>query len=293
MYEYTHKNHFKFGYRLPTTQLGEFSSLYQNRTSSDEIWSATYGSPHDPRSWREENAITAGLLWDLYGNDLYVFYSGGIDSEIVIQSFIDVGIVPRVVFIEYKDGYNKHEKMWVDKYVSKTRIQLEQVEFDLLQFWETEVVDFCMQTQCVSPQLPVTMKVATTIRGIPIIGQGECFLEYTQNNWWLREHEKICAWYKFFMFANLPAIPGFFQYTPNQLASFIPRAITFMEAHDLVTTKQDKCGIYRQWYPELVQRPKYSGFELVEHLDSTIRQKMREIFQNHENIQWTPITNLL
>ena len=44
---------------------------------------------------------------------------------------------------------------------------------------------------------------------------------YPKRPWYMHEREKIAAWYRHAMLTDRPAIPGYFQYTPEVMLSFL------------------------------------------------------------------------
>jgi hypothetical protein len=50
-----------------------------------------------------------------FGKDLVVMFSGGTDSEIVLRSFLKIGIVPRCCFINFVGDYNIEDRLVAQK----------------------------------------------------------------------------------------------------------------------------------------------------------------------------------
>src|SRR6202034_2708172 len=83
-FQLSHKNHFRFGYN------GRW--FVERRTPEDE-WCVAYGRCERPvLHWRAECIATSRLIRHSTNYDLWVLFSGGIDSEVVLQSFLFAGI---------------------------------------------------------------------------------------------------------------------------------------------------------------------------------------------------------
>ena len=80
----TYKNHFKFGYN---------SDWYNLRQSEEDIWHIKYGRcERDPLDFRSECVNAAKLIRESTNLPIYVCFSGGVDSEIVVRSFMEANI---------------------------------------------------------------------------------------------------------------------------------------------------------------------------------------------------------
>ncbi|MDX9730528.1 MAG: hypothetical protein RBT63_02050 [Bdellovibrionales bacterium] len=160
------------------------------------------------------------------------------------------------------------------------------------------------ETQIVSPQLLCHIWLCEQIhkeqiqnneaQALPIIGQGELYLaktlpphyvpgksEYAPSTWSVVETENLCGLYRFFIGRNRPAIPGFFQYLPEQFETHLRLNPVL---HELIShrregklsTRTSKPDILAHDYPELEPRPKFTGFEKVDELHTKWRQFLSE-----------------
>ena len=90
----THRNHFKFGYN---------QHWFADRRTPDDNWCVAYGRcQRSIKDWRSECIATARLIRDDNDHDLWVLFSGGIDSEVVLQSFLFAGIRVRAAITCFK-----------------------------------------------------------------------------------------------------------------------------------------------------------------------------------------------
>ena len=76
-------------------------------------------------------------------------FSGGTDSEIVIRSFLQIGVKPRCVFIRFKDGYNDEDFIYASRIASELGIKLEVFNFDVIDFYQSgRAAEFSAEIQC-------------------------------------------------------------------------------------------------------------------------------------------------
>ena len=68
---------------------------------------------------KEQIERKAEELYDLHGNKLVLFLSGGIDSEIMLNSFVALRIKPRVTVLRYERNNNLHDINYIFRALSK------------------------------------------------------------------------------------------------------------------------------------------------------------------------------
>lgn len=272
MFEYTENNHFKFGYHE--------SEWFTNRTSPDQIFIADYGRcSYNPGSWKDECLITAEKIYESAGLPINVMFSGGIDSEVVAQSFKQVGIPFTVSIMRFKDNFNLHDISYAIIYCEQNNIKYDLIDLDLLKFWENESHDYAERAQCYSPQLCPMMWLSDQIDGFPVMGSGDSYLvkqiphnyipgvsPYEPSQWYSWVNEVHKSFYKHFMNQDRPAVPGFFQYTPEITYSFLTDPIIKLLVNNKrlgkLTLQTTKYEIYTKYF-DLIYRKKYHGYEKV------------------------------
>jgi hypothetical protein len=123
--------------------------------------------------------------------------------------------------------------------------------------------------------------MASRIPNFAILGQGEPVVVKIFGRWWFQEKERICSWNKFWIYNNRPGIPGFHQFSPEQILSCL---IDDMTA-DLVngnpsTWINDKIKhlFYKKHYPDFKIREKYTGFERLSNINLPIQQRILATF---------------
>lgn len=290
--ELTKNNHFRFGYdRVP----------FVTRTSSEQKWSVEYGRcKRVPLDWRSECLIAAKEIRGSTTQDLYVCFSGGIDSQVVAESFRFARVPFRAAILRFKKDLNIHDISWAVIYCETNGVPYEFFDVDIDEFFlGGELKVMADLTQCVTPQLPSSMKLMEMIAkkgGYPILGSAECYLEKTAQGWVMFEREKIAAVYRYLMATNTPGQAGFFQWNPEIMYSFLVdpmiRRLVSNRVEGHTSTYYLKSEIYENHF-KLMKRPKYTGFEKVMALDRRVRAALEEKYQAHTQECYIPYAQLL
>lgn len=300
------------------------------RERSDEIFVAKYGRCEtEIATWRQANVEAAcRILRESQARNLrpLILYSGGLDSEIVLFSFLEArktleaaGLLDPnfeidVVTLRLTPDLNQHDIQYVKKFRARlgefhfpaAGLRFLERELDVIAYWASEdFMPLARSTQVVSPILVCQIWLCEKMLGeradyLPIIGQGEIHLvkntppdyepgisPYLPSKWSIVETENLCGLYRYFASRNLPAIPGFFQFLPEQ---FEAQLRTNRVLHELIAnqrvgklgTRSSKPEILALDYPELETRPKYHGFEQIEEEHDRMRKHLGSLMPDCE-----------
>ena len=290
----SHRNHFRFGYN---------GIWFTERKKAEDRWNVAYGRCERPvADWRTECINTARLIREATSEDLWVLFSGGIDSEVVVQSFMFAGIPFKVAITCFDSDLNHQDVRYAVKFCETHQIPYRLLKLDIIDFFESgEALSYAAASKCVQPQLLHTMWAMDQVDGYPILGSGECFLQKSvspaePDHWVMYEKERIAAWYRHLLLRGREGCAGFFQYTPEIMLSFlldheVVRLCTG-QVNDVSSTMPVKASIYRRYFL-LEPRRKYHGFENVLHLDDGLRPELERRFGDHNAIVFTEYTQLV
>lgn len=301
MLELTYKNHFKFGFNgVP----------FSRRSSAQDVWFAEFGPiERPPGSFKQECIATAKLIAERANAPLWLLFSGGIDSEVMLQSFVAAGVPFNVAINRFANNLNIHDVSYAVIACENLGVPYTIFDLDIEDFWRTKFLDYIHKSECCWPALTSTMWLMEQVPGYPVLGSGECFLEkvvpagyipgespYEPSDWFLRERERIASWYRFLQTINKPGCAGFYQYTPEFILSFLQdpliKDLTSSKIVGKLTTQSSKAKFYAQHF-ELLPRTKYSGFEKVNSLNLYYQDVARKHFPHHDQIQKMPYGDLV
>jgi hypothetical protein len=290
--ELSRGNHFRFGYD------GQWFTARRDRAQS---WTVAYGrATRAVGDWRSECVATARMLRETTGQDLWVLFSGGIDSEVVLQSFLFAGIPVQAAITRFGNDLNRHDIVHAIAFCEAHQLRYRLVDLDIERFFDSGLAyDYAARSRCVQPQLLHTMWTMDQLEGYPILGSGECYLERraaapgeadataSGGIWEMHEKERIAAWYRHLIARGCAGCAGFFQFNPENMLAFLRDGAVAALCDDrfpgLDATTRIKAAIYRRHFL-LAPRPKYSGFENVMHLDDALRPELERDFGDHDAI---------
>lgn len=282
----SHKNHFKFGYN---------GKWFNRRISAFDNWMVNYGAcDYLPLDFRKECEQAAKLI-ELRSNRLpWLFLSGGLDSEVMALSFLSANVPFLGVTLRFPNDINLHDIRYAKKFAKRHKINHKIIDFDIFDFFESdEIYSLAERTQCVSPQfLPLMklMKLANDSGGFPVIGSGECYFKKEDGIWLLYEREKVASLYRFLLESQIEGCAGFFQYTPEQIKSYIDDPIMKKLLSGGYPYKPSnyslKLEVYSNYF-NLEKRPKFTGYEKLTEYDYKIRLKLTNSFPHSDAIAKT------
>jgi len=240
-----------------------------------------------PLSFKKEAIKTARLIREHAGDrDIWLSYSGGIDSEFMVRTFIEAGVDFKIATAVLSNDKNSYDLSHSRQFCQKLNLNLHEVKIDLADFFETELEGYAVNTQCVSPQFPVHMKLWDQLDGFVVAGHGDPIFKRIDNVWYLQIQEKEDSVFRYAHWRNRDMAPGFFAYTPELLLSFIlEKEISNMlitgNAAKLNDVIQVKHSVYSKCYA-MEERNKQTGFEQVADLDSQHRQRLGRLCAGHD-----------
>lgn len=299
--EMSHENHFRFGYN---------EKCFNLRNSPADKWWVAYGRSKRPAmTWRDECIETARLIGRKVEVPIWLLFSGGIDSEVVIQSFMFAGVPFTVAITEFAHRLNQHDVQYAVQFCERHEIPYRKLRLDIVDFITSDAArDYASQTHCVQPQLLHTMWAMDQVDGFPVLGSGECLLVTEapldvppgsaageQLRCVLYEKERIASWYRYLMVRGRDGCAGFFQYTPEVMLAFLEEdeVKKFAISNNILDdTTSFKSKIYRKHFL-LQRRPKFHGFENVIHLDGLLRPELERMFGHWNQIYKTDYGRLI
>lgn len=280
MFEYSENNHIRYAI-------------------SDGKLVFSHGKCNAYTSWRNECKKVASQLHDLHGNDLILMLSGGLDSEVVLHSFMSNGIRPRVAILRYERNINLHDVNYAFRICAARQISPIVVDVDVSSFFQNQLVEFASITKCSSPQLNLLMYHADKVDGIPILGAGENYLVRREGRKEVYDLEeaRVTRLYDFFAKKDREAIPAFFQYTPGIMLSYLQKESVYgwvetAKHMGFINTKKIKSSIIAEDF-DIEPRGKLTGFELIEPLDQRYRKILEGMNLGDDGEQWTPFEDYI
>lgn len=252
----------------------------RHRISKDDVFGWTTGKiTRKPGTFKEECIYAAKLINDIMSEPITLLYSGGYDSEIMVESFRLAKVSFKTIFCKYENNYNAHDFKYADDYCEAYGIKLEILPLNLLKFWENDAFEYAKLSGTYSPHFTVMPWMMDQIDGCVISSVMDTEFRREDDGIW-REitHEAYDpSWIRFAEIRERELIPVFNCFTPEQSAASLP---LFKEyANDsFPRSNNTMCHKPHIYGPEfdLTPRPKFHGFELVEKEAEILRAEYRK-----------------
>jgi len=274
----TERSHLKYWYGEDRTQVWRKDNL---ETTSMSVG----GCSRKPMSFKAELIRTARVLNKQYP-DLTLFMSGGLDSEMALQSFLAAGITPQIVTVRFPDDKNIHDigpamRMFEHMGLKYNIIDVDPEEFVM----SGEAFEIGARFQGYSFYQQLLMKVAFQYNA-PMITIDEIELEKLPSIDWetgehydrwvfLKKEDQDGVWRRFADATGIPALNNFYSYSPESILSFLQ----IPTVDDLVNNRipgklgwtSSKMKIYSHLGYNFRKRPKWHGVENYMHLWDYVR----------------------
>lgn len=291
MLPYTLDNHFSFGYGKGTFNLADASPL-------QEFWCGYSRAKYIPENFKDECFKTAELLSTeskKLGRPPVVLLSGGLDSHVVVKSFVELGTPFQTMTTKFSNDANSHELVYVEELKQEHQLKHDYLEVDVEKWLlSDEAMYMADQSFCAFPQMLPTMKLIKHIwdqGGMPILGNGDFYAarhinpiwrlhDYSAKKyiWEYIEYEYILAWFRFAIANNIVGGLGFFQHTPEiALAMGIEDStldVISSKNEGKQSTRSSKYEVYKKYWPSFKDRQKYNGGEKISGLCDMIRKNI-------------------
>jgi hypothetical protein len=231
-------------------------------------------------SYYEETVIAAELIWAKKQGTLYLCYSGGLDSEFVLNVFLSLGMKIKPVIMQTQ--YNYPETKYAYKMCMKKNLDPVVIPLDYDNFVKSgKFLEIASQVDCAAYQMSANMWIISQLDGTVITGNDPPHMKKCNDKWYMDEEEVTHALFSYYKKNNIYGTPFFLTYTPELMTSFLIDPTIQLLANNKIPGKtgsnSSKVHVFNNNNGkfELEQRTKLTGYELVE---------LSPIF-NHPDIQ--------
>lgn len=270
--ELSKNNHMVWGYNdVP----------WSSRTSPYDRFFVTYGKIKEKLSFRESCISAADQISEKarqLNKKPLVFFSGGIDSEAIVYSFLLSKKDFSIVHLRYNRNLNDHEYHYVKK-IS------ERYNLDII-FFDIDIMDFLLKEETLKKSLrdngrmielhaltSITEKIKDNF--FPVLDHPGTYLCREEpdmskpGNWFYKEYEHRMFYYNYCLNENLDACPSFFLWNPEIMYSWLTDPLIQDLVNDRIpgkiTCRTSTIKLYQNTFPEYFfeERTKYTGYEYV------------------------------
>lgn len=276
-------------------------AVHGRQTSDNLPFRVNFSKYHEPvRDFKQELILAAQSTRDYYP-DLKpsLIFSGGMDSEVMLRSYLAAGIDFDVYIFRYEDDLNLYDVSYAITICSMLGVPYRLLDFKIYDFYENHAEGIAELAQLDIPQTLPLCRMLDLVDGLPITGCGELLIlrhnsEYSQEGIWnLCFEEYETGWAKYVQATGRPAIPSWFKWTPGLFLSFFNLDWCTNLINDRYTRhtmpQQSKIDGYREAYPDLIFRHKKDGFE---DLTQLIKEFDDFLFKKNQGLRYRQTVNM-
>lgn len=251
---------------------------------SGPSWQIKIATPQGPiDNYFLESQRAAELVWAQKSGKVYIMYSGGVDSEYTLKLFHSMGMPVVPVIVRLTPSYNDHDTDYAFRFCRSVGLEPLVIDIDFDHFVRSGLIlDIARSAELDIFQYPATLHAISQLDGTVICSTGEPAVRLENGTWNVIFNQYDYTFFKYFEKHSITGTPFFIAYTPEMLFSFIldPRV------NDLVNNRiKGKLGhqsskfiIYNRHSEfNLVERPKYTGYENIEKSEIVKHDNIRAI----------------
>lgn len=289
-----------------------YDDKHFSRQSGGEIFKTHYGKYNrEILDFKTELISAAKSTLEYYPNlRPCIFFSGGVDSELILRSYLAIGSNPKVYIVRYENDYNIYDVSYAVTICSILNQDYTIVDFNLNKFFSNEAERIAEEAQIDRPRMLPHLKFGDLVDGLTIIGHSDVrwyrpHNDYTKTVEWMAqdfEHDIGCD--KYNILKNRSAIYQWWKWTPGLVLSYTKlkwfRKLISDGYIGKLGINSTKIQGFKEIYPDLIPRIKQTGFEhidpLINDFEEMLRKKhnglpFRQVHNRTLNQIWQEITN--
>jgi hypothetical protein len=264
-------------------------------------WNTSYKCNHVSRvgSFKEEMLIAARSTMDHYsGLKPCVYFSGGLDSELVLRSYIDIGADPIVNIFRFEDHINEYDVSYAIVICETLGVKYNIIDFNIAKFFEHDAETISDIAQIDRPRGLPQLKFLDYNEGFAVLGIGDPrWTRSVKDNtpWVLLDQEHDTGWDKYILHTNTPAIAQWFKWTPELVLAYTE--LDWFKNLVINNKWTGREGVtstkiigYREAYPDLLQRDKKTGMEPIDSLINEFEEFLKKKYNGLPYRQVVPRT---
>jgi len=248
---------------------------FGQRTNKDDVYKFTINhlpSSEPIKSYKEELYNNAKLMRDYHTGKFDVLLSGGIDSEVIVRTFKDLGITHNTYIFKYEDNINHKDVASAIEIATSLNIPYTVIDFNLEKFFNTEAYDVFQKSGCIRAGRLPHLKFFDYLDNIPLMGEGEPYWsrvlvgDYSKKSEWLfpmNESNHNCAIY----LHNLGRdnLCDWYEFSPNLIKAFNNLSLIQDLLNDNIVGKTScwtsRIPIHLTIWPDIKHKHKSTGYE--------------------------------
>lgn len=295
-FEYSKDHHYRWGWGTDDTE-------WFNEPDYEQPFKMTIGRcTRPPKSFREECILATEHLCTQYDKPIYVGLSGGLDSQIVCLTLLELKMpfIPCIIVME--NNYNLHDVLNAKEFCEKYNLKYKVFNINMGEFYSKYCPEIVQRYKITNARTTMQLWLEQFTRdGIFIMAGGD--LQLTRYKIGEPTYDTTdgllinplsstapmtkCTWgshptpiLQHLISQGVMGTTKYFMYSPELIASVVlsKEVESFVNIQDVLYSTAlvprskfwllynyiAKSQLYANNWPELILRPKYHGFEFVE-----------------------------
>lgn len=254
---HTHNNWFKWGYRDGTFWTDYTNTGFKTLSFGEAI---------------KFNAIRT--IEDFPNETFEMMFSGGIDSEVLLRTYIDLAQPIRANIFRYEDNVNEYDMSYAEKIVKELKIPYRIIDFNIKKFYKHDAYKVYEIAKTSHARALPNLKFMDYVDGIPIYATSDIrwyrpSTDYSlRQEWYMQDFEYEFAWSHYADAIGRKALMQWFRYTPEMVFGWMNsnwfRNLVSDKYYGKLGIMSTKYMGYGEVYDNLLRREKKTGFELIE-----------------------------
>lgn len=245
-----------------------------------------------PSSWKEEVKSTVAKLAATSRKQVWILLSGGIDSEVIAQEFLDQKLDFKILIVQYPNDLNEHDISYAVKWCRLNNIEFKLVSLDIRQFLTVDYLLYMKEgyiTDNVFRYLQIRfLEIIEALNGFAVLGAGtfDFFFSREANVLGTKFNAGLVAPLEWCRINGVSHSPFFYLSSPELTLSYLKNPITQAALESPNAFQLGKLGyvvkakVAEAAYPYLQRRIKQNGFEKIKPLRLAANKVLIDHFGN-------------
>lgn len=246
-------------------------------------------------NYHVESLKAAEEIYDNKQGELHLMYSGGVDSEYMMNVFLELGVKFTPVIIRLSNDYNLHDLINAFAFCESKNITPKIIDLDFEHFVKSgKLFDVAVSMKNCKFQRCALAHTILSLDGTVLCGEGEPYIRQIPDtsDWGVTIFEHDYAWVKHYHNHGIIGTPHFNRYTPEMMVSFLEDQRILDLANNLVPGKEgsdsSKWIIYnRHSGYNIRERAKYTGYEVIIRSDIFLDESIQEL--KYQRGEWNGV----
>jgi hypothetical protein len=216
------------------------------------------------KTFKEELLNNTRQIRDTFSEPLDLFFSGGVDSEVILRCHIELKIPINVIIVKYENEYNALDLMHALRICNELNVTPKIIDFNLEKFFENEAYDIWSKGMFLNSGRLPHMKMLEYSDNIPIMGDANPTWFYDRGVWRYLFREVDYSQSVYAKITGRDAVLDWYQHSPEVLlAHALEEEIITMRSKfgTMDDFEKTKYRLNSRIWPSIKIRPKRVGFE--------------------------------